>query len=638
MAVSNRASFSTSIGLSLWWRGRAQGQLRVTSEHGVSSPGPIERRIRLQAVYAEPVSGSNPAAEDGAATHVSDRTWGRLDALILLILILVAAVLPLITSAYAGSLEIARLDDWSYRRIAAGLASTGRLEMDGAAETMLLGQIVLTQPLLWLSGGQPWAFAAAGFGFAIAAVVGAYAMARQVLTQGRAAVAALMLPLFPGYLAYATSYMNDVPAMAAQFLAVAFGAAAVSRRPVAGDWLIVALVAGCLAFSMRHFALAAPAAVLVAALAAEPRRPRTWLLGIATISACLAIQVFRSSLPGQLGEVERDLGHLFRLPQALVTIAFVMLPAATLAFATSRSYWQRRDVVAGAILGVGVVAIAIANWLKHGSFPNSLMDGLVTVRGVPGHAFLFGRRPDVFEDPVWGAINLLGLAAVVAVGGVVVGVAGMHLRGESASILSLVRSVGTPAGAIGSFTLLAAGGLAAFGLLWITFDRYFWPIVPPLAALLMMDPPARVRVMRTRTVTMRTAPAAATAFGAALAVVSLIFMANSHAFDAARWTAGERLKSAGVPADQIDAGYEWIGYHSMEQATPTDRVPAAIWYRGWWRDFQMCGLASSGDIRPPNGVFLGTVPYSLNLVAGPVAELWLYKFDDPACARPVGAP
>ncbi len=566
--------------------------------------------------------------------------WSRLDGALILGLIAVAAVVPFVTSALAGTLEIPRIDDWSYRRIALDLANTGTLAMDGAAETMLIGQIAVTLPLLWLSDGQTWAFAAAGFVFATASVVGAFVLARQILGPRRAALAAATLPLFPGYLAYATAYMNDVPAMATQFAAVALGAIALSRRPIAFRWLVAAVLIGCLAFSIRHFALAAPAAILVAVVCSEPRRPRTWVLAIGAVAICSGILVFRASLQGQLGDVDRSVLSVLRLPQAATTVALVVLPAAVVAIATSARYWRRRDVMVGAAIGSGIVLIQIAKWVKTGSYPEALMRGLVTQWGVPEVSFLFGQRPELFGDPAWTAINLLALVAVVVVAGVTLGMIGMHRQSKDRLAESLIRSAGTPTGLVVAFVVLVAVGLTAFGTQWIVFDRYLWPLVPPFAALLMLGPPEalKARDPGTQGRGLALASASAAASCAVLAVVAAMFMANSHAFDAARWSAGELLVSEGIRASEIDAGYEWIGYHSTEQATPADPVPAAIWYRGWWRDFRMCGLVSSGDIRPPNGEVTGRSTYQLLLLGGPVVELWRYRFVSPTCERATAAP
>src|SRR5258706_7167076 len=129
---------------------------------------------------------------------MQNRTWSRsrADAWFIVGLVLAGAVLPLVISAIAGSLEVPRNDDWSYRRIATALASTGRLELDGAAETMLIGHVAITQPLLWLSAGHAWSFTIAGLLFAVGGVVGAYALARQILPPTRAALAAALLLLF----------------------------------------------------------------------------------------------------------------------------------------------------------------------------------------------------------------------------------------------------------------------------------------------------------------------------------------------------------------------------------------------------------------------------------------------------------
>src|SRR6188768_4590380 len=96
--------------------------------------------------------------------------YARQDLWLIVGLLLVGVILPVVVGAMAGSLEIPRNDDWSYRRISLDLARTGRLELDGASQAMIVGQILLAQPFLWLSGLQPWGFAAAGIVFATGAI------------------------------------------------------------------------------------------------------------------------------------------------------------------------------------------------------------------------------------------------------------------------------------------------------------------------------------------------------------------------------------------------------------------------------------------------------------------------------------
>ena len=564
-------------------------------------------------------------------SSTSIRSLRRIDAALILGLVLVAAVIPLLTSAFAGSLEIPRNDDWSYRRIAQVFADTGRLEMDGAAETTLIGQILLTQPLVWLSSGQPLGFAVAGFLFAITAAIGAYALARQLLPPRRAIVAALMLPLFPGYLAYATSYMNDVPALAAQFGCVALGAFAISRRPLSFGWLVVAVGVGCLAFSIRNFGLAAPVAVLTGALFAQPRRPRNWVLSVGAAGVCVGIQMFRSSLPGQLGHVGLDIGFAAQIPTALVTVALVALPACLVAIAISGRYWRRRDIGLGLIVGLIVVALHVARWVRLGTFPQALMRNLVTQQGAPDAGYVLGQRPVLFDESAWAALNLIALASVVVVAGAAFGVMGMYARSSAGSSWRRLAWAGTPQGVVAVFTLLAAGGLALVSLVLPVFDRYLWPILPPLAAILMADPPAGSRAVETPSHWAWMTGAAAIADVGLLAIVAGIFMTNTNAFDAARWTAGDRLVSAGISANQIDAGYEWVGFHATQTPDPTAPEPGPIWYRGWWRGFEACGVASSGPVDLEDGVLVGKVPYRLELVVGPVVELWLYKIESSAC-------
>ena len=143
------------------------------------------------------VEMTSPSPQDGRSSR-------RQDVWLLAALVLLAVVLPLVVSAVAGALEIPRNDDWSYRRIAIDMAKTGRFALDGMSTTIIVGQTLFTQPFLWLSGLQPWAFTVVGVSFAVGGIVSAYALARQLLPTRDAALAAALLALFPGYLAYAS--------------------------------------------------------------------------------------------------------------------------------------------------------------------------------------------------------------------------------------------------------------------------------------------------------------------------------------------------------------------------------------------------------------------------------------------------
>ena len=274
----------------------------------------------------------------------------RQDVLTVAGLLLLAVLFPLLVSASAGTLEIARNDDWLYRRIAVDLARTGRLALGGMSSTMIVGQILFAQPFLWLSGLQPWAFTAAGVVFAVGGILSAYALARQLLPARRAVLAATLLTLFPGYLAYATSFMSDVPALAAQFLCLALGARAVRYRPVHVGWLVASTTIGLFAFSIREFALAAPAGVMVAAVVADHGRSRTWAFAIAVAAGCVAIFVWKSTLAGQLPPLLFPHESFTESTQALSTLAFVIAPAALV------------GAIGGAIIFAGSICSLDSSW------------------------------------------------------------------------------------------------------------------------------------------------------------------------------------------------------------------------------------------------------------------------------------
>jgi hypothetical protein len=555
----------------------------------------------------------------------------RLDVVLLAGLLGLGVALPAVVSLLAGTSDLPRNDDWVYRRIALELAQTGVLDLHGVT-TMMVGQIVVAQPFLWLSGLQPWGFAAAGIVFAAAAVVCSYVLARQFLPPLRATIATSLLLLFPGYLAYATSFMTDVPAMAAQFATLALGAIALHRRPIRDRWLLAAAAVGCLAFSIREFAIAAPASVVLGAICAEPRRLRHWGLAIAVIGCFALLYLLKSTLGApEVGVVESSLG-LEQSTYALSSVSLLLLAPALIGGTRWRHTWKRRDIALGAELGLLVVAIRVLQWFHDGAMPEVTLGNPATQWGTPGIWYLIGGRPLLFSDAVWAIVEASALVATVVVPSVAVGIGCAYLRSSDGSWRATVSRLGSPVGLFVLFPVAVAAGLTIYGLRFALFERYYWPLIPVVGALFMLGP------RRTSAPPINASPhwklafaAPAAAINSVIAIIALMLMLNSFAFDSARWRAGEQLVELGVSPEQVDAGYEWVGYRQPSLPAASTTVPKETFYDSLWPGRLECGIVTSKKEGPSGAALVGTVGYSLFLIAGPQEALYLYRVTSADC-------
>jgi hypothetical protein len=547
-------------------------------------------------------------------------------------LLLVGVALPLFVSLAAGAWDIPRNDDWAYRRIALDMARTGRFALDGITETMIVGQILISEPLVWIANQQPWGFAVAGALFAAAGVVGAFAVARSLLPVAGSAFAAALLLIFPGYLAYATSFMSDVPALAAQFFCIAIGAYALRSRPVPLLALLASAAVGVVGFSIREFAIAAPAAVLLAAVASNPRDGRRWALGAATAAVCIAIHAWRTGLPAQMPPVAPGLGTVDGGILGLTSVALVISPAAFSAAAVWRRHMRRLDVLIGASIGVGYVLARIIQWYRDGFIPLITLENVASRWGAPSGNYTAGGRAALFSDSVWLGINVAALASVVIVLAIGAGLLGAHARPIQTVAKRMFATIGSPLGILSLFCVLTVAGLCFFGLTRPLFDRYFWPLVPPLATLFLIRPLDHVPQETFWGSRNRPLMLGVLAYLAALSAISTAYMLNSFAFDTARWQAGQVLADRGMPANEIDAGYEWVGYHATAPLDLQVPQPGTTFYASWWPHMTRCGVVSSSSTPPLGGTLVDRINYQINLVVGPTATLYLYAMDAPGCA------
>ena len=146
----------------------------------------------------------------------------RRDLLALAVRCLIAVGIPLWLAVTAGTVGIPTDDDWVYMRGAENLFRTGVLDMPGPMAASI-GQLVLVQPLLWLSGGDPWAFTAFGLVMGLLAAASTYLLARRFVGVGSAVLVSLIILAFPGFLRATASFMTDVPTHALALLCLLLG-------------------------------------------------------------------------------------------------------------------------------------------------------------------------------------------------------------------------------------------------------------------------------------------------------------------------------------------------------------------------------------------------------------------------------
>ena len=147
----------------------------------------------------------------------------------MLVLTMIGVLIPLVIAVTSGNLDISHNDDFAHRRAALELFTNHRLAGDGWFGMTLIGLVLWAQPFLLATAGAPWALGLATAVLATLGIAAAYALLRSVPQVSNPGLAVLGLVLFPGFAAYTSTFMTDVPTVAGTLISLAFGAVS-SRR------------------------------------------------------------------------------------------------------------------------------------------------------------------------------------------------------------------------------------------------------------------------------------------------------------------------------------------------------------------------------------------------------------------------
>ncbi|MDK9669357.1 hypothetical protein [Propionibacterium freudenreichii] len=172
------------------------------------------------------------------------------------------------------------------------------------------------------------------------------------------------------------------------------------------------------------------------------------------------------------------------------------------------------------------------------------------------------------------------------------------------------------------------------------YDRYLITLVPllcgPLLGSLAAQPaatsagsPGASAAPRPAVPPRSSAPTTSRWAGAVglvvVAALSWSVTASTLARDGAQWRAAERLVARGVSATDIDAGFEWLGWHSSRPMVAGSGVLGAHGYTSSFADTRACYTVSQSPL--PDMAVVETVHYPRFAVAGSSA-LWVQRSAD----------
>jgi hypothetical protein len=120
------------------------------------------------------------------------------------------------------------------------------------------------------------------------------------------------------------------------------------------------------------------------------------------------------------------------------------------------------------------------------------------------------------------------------------------------------------------------------------------------------------------------------------AIMSVMLLLNSVAYDAVLWRIGEEQVASGLPPMAVDAGFDWLGQHAV---TDTARINAPLpansaRYTRFWPSYRQCVVVTNSPVKWSNVTLAETrdKAYRMFLFKGAWRPLYVYRSTDPNCA------
>jgi 4-amino-4-deoxy-L-arabinose transferase-like glycosyltransferase len=498
-------------------------------------------------------------------------------------------------------------DDWAYSRVVQHFVRTGKLVFFTGAYATQLFQLLWGSLFVWLFGFSHFVLRVSTLVLAVAGALAIYALARELrAAEGLAALAGFVFLANPIATQLSFTFMTDVPFGALYAIALWLYVRGLQRDDLR-SLALGGLAAGG-AILTRQPGVLVPLGAALSLLFL--RRP--WRRRLATAAAMLAFPALAVAADLALSQaVPTHLGVGFALHMPIIGVSqlpkrvfFDLAYAGLLTAPLGIGLLGARpgpDRLPRWTLAVGVAVAFVPGLILYSQrIAMPYLGNVISVHWSfgPGHLSA-GSRAVIL--PAWvqaglTALALLGAAALVAS---LLGLAGRlrdlrrgralparpprPARRAAGRLRDLRRgraSQETQGRAAALACVLVVGGLEAAAVVAVKqhLDRYLLVLVPPAAAALVAAIPRE----QGRRAAWFGLPAAVLLLAFGLAVTS-----DCLRWSAARWAAAASVEATGVPADRIEGGYEWNGWHAPlpiqfhPLPTPPERQTPG-WYWPWY--------------------------------------------------------
>ena len=544
-----------------------------------------------------------------------------------------------ILAVAARSTDVARTDDWGFAREALSLHRTGSFHFINWGPMTVVGQLLWAQPFLAVFGEHQWVLDVSVSVLVAFGIAAAYLLARTRLGVGRSLLVVGMLAAFPGVVRDASTFNTDPPSMSLQLICLALGAAALTgsgRRRAA--LFAAALLAGFWAFSIRELTLAAPLVVIVTMLSVERGTRRRWTLigsGVFAVACAVLWQWHRLQPNIERYHGNRDLTRSgLLIVTMLITVSLVLAPAVVLSLPRWWRPAHRRSRLIGAAIGAFVLLLAPLLAADLGVANRWLMGDYLEPIGINGNKLALGVRPVVLPTVWWHVIIGVAMASTVVCGALLTEWTLLRVRTYRDRRDDPVTV--DPVGRLLALHVAASVGLLVVAAVWndVLFDRYIWPLVFTGSLSIMSRRPIADDDDAAATHS-RLAGVLGGALLVSAAASALALTLNSNAFDAARWQAASDAVRSGLPANEVDGGFEWSGAHSTKDnlnQVPHGDDPLVAWWTAYVQMPQVCAVVTASPITSPNGTLVETLHWNRYLWW--IDEtVYVYRMSGTTCSR-----